>query len=303
MNNQFPIISVPDTAAQAPENMGTKYKFWYRNSDRQDYLFKAARDNTGEDWAEKLAAELCQLIHLPHVEYELATFQNKPGSISRSMLPQNQNAILLHGNEILAIHVSNYPAETRFRNSEHTIELIRQAIDLPNVQPPYNWPLPEGITSAMDVFVGYIMFDTWISNGDRHHENWGFIQLNNINYLAPTYDHGSCLGRSLLDQKRANILANGSVENYVKKSRSAIYATVNDKTALLNFEVFEQLAQIYPNAARRWLQILSQVKSDDIMGILARVPSTRLSPLALDFTDQILRANQQRLLTLRESLS
>jgi hypothetical protein len=300
MNNQFQIISVPDTAAQAPENMGTKYKFWYRNSDQQDYLFKAARDNTGEDWAEKLAAELCQLIHLPHVEYELATFQNKPGSISLSMLPPN--AILLHGNEILAIHVSNYPAETLFGNSAHTIELICQAIDLPSVQPPYNWRLPEGITSAMDVFVGYIMFDTWISNGDRHHENWGFIFLNNTIYLAPTYDHGSCLGRALLDQKRANILANGSVENYVKKSRSAIYATVNDKTALLNFEVFEQLAQVYPNAAKIWLQILSQVNSDEIMGILARVPPTRLSPLARDFTDRILRANQQRLLTLRESL-
>jgi hypothetical protein len=300
MSNQFPIIPVPDTVAQALENMGTKYKFWYRNSDRQDYLFKAARDNTGEDWAEKLAAELCQLIHLPHVEYELATFQDKPGSISRSMLPPT--AILLHGNEILASHVSNYPAETRFKNSEHTIELICHAIDSPAVQPPYDWQLPEGITTAMDVFVGYILLDTWISNGDRHHENWGFIQLNNINYLAPTYDHGSCLGRSLLDQKRANILANGSVENYVKKSRSAIYATVDDKTPLLNFEVFERLAKIYPNPAKIWLQILSQVKSDDIMGILSRVPPTRLSPLALDFTDRILRANQQRLLKLRESL-
>jgi hypothetical protein len=276
-----------------------KYKFWYRNADQQDYLFKAARDNTGEDWAEKLAAELCQLIYLPHVEYELATFQDKPGSISRSMLP---STILLHGNEILAIHVSNYPAETRFKNSEHTIELICRAIDLPNVQPPYNWPLPEGIMSAMDVFVGYIMLDTWISNGDRHHENWGFIFLNNTIYLAPTYDHGSCLGRELLDQKRANILANGSVENYAKKSRSAIYAAVNDKTPLLNFEVFERLAQIYPHPAKIWLQILSQVKSDDIMGILSRVPPTRLSPLALDFTDRILRANQQRLLKLWESL-
>jgi hypothetical protein len=147
------------------------------------------------------------------------------------------------------------------------------------------------------------MLDAWVSNSDRHHENWGFIVLENIFYLAPTYDHGSSLGRELLDTKRQSIFANGSVTNYIQNSRSALYRTVNDKKALLNLEVFQIAALRYPRAAQAWLQKLAQIAPNDITDLLLRVPKTRLSPLARQFTDQILLQNQVRLLNIRESLS
>lgn len=100
----FAIIEVPDNADQSSEDMGTKYKFWYLNPQLGRCLFKQARPNTGEDWAEKLAAELAQLLGLPHVKYELATFKKQSGSISLSMLPRN--AFLQHGNEILTSIIS-----------------------------------------------------------------------------------------------------------------------------------------------------------------------------------------------------
>ena len=48
----FPIITVPDDAADLIEQLGTKPKFWYKH-DNADYLFKEVRNNTGEDWARR----------------------------------------------------------------------------------------------------------------------------------------------------------------------------------------------------------------------------------------------------------
>lgn len=297
----FPIIEVPEDADQSNEDMGTKYKFWYNHPELGRCLFKQARPNTGEDWAEKLTTALCQKLNLPHAQYELATFKNYPGSISRSMLPTN--ALLQHGNEILASRVSSYPTAKTYGVQQHTIDLIIQAIDSPNVRRPYGSTLPEGINSAIDTFIGYIMLDTWICNSDRHHENWGFVVLNNKSYLAPTYDHGSSLGRELLDSKRESIFADGFVENYIKKSRSAMYRTVNDKKALLNLEAFQIIAERYPQAAITWLKKLAQISPDDIKETLIKVPESRLSPISCKFTHEILIRNQIHLLHLRDSLS
>jgi hypothetical protein len=296
MSKFFPIIEVPADAAEAAEEMGTKYKFWYRDANFGLCLFKKARENTGEDWAEKVAAELCQKINLPHVHYELATFQNQRGTISLSMLPEG--GILQHGNEVLANLTTDYPTDKHYGVSQHTIELICQSLDTLNVEPPYDKTLPEGVTSAAGTFVGYLLLDTWIGNGDRHHENWGFIIKNNVNYLAPTYDHGSCLGRELSDDKRSR----QSIEKYASKSRSAIYASASDAKPLLNLELFQRMAQLRPQAAAVWLQALAQVRADEIMEILAQVPQARLSPIAETFAHQLLLHNQQRLLAIQNKL-
>jgi hypothetical protein len=43
------------------ESMGSKYKFWFEQENIA-YLYEQARPNIGEDWAEKVAAELCNLL-------------------------------------------------------------------------------------------------------------------------------------------------------------------------------------------------------------------------------------------------
>lgn len=73
MKKPFPIIDILPDAPEADEDLGTKEKFWYRH-DNLNYLYKKTRQNTGEDWSEKIASELCSLLDLPHAIYELATF-------------------------------------------------------------------------------------------------------------------------------------------------------------------------------------------------------------------------------------
>ncbi|WP_373546401.1 hypothetical protein [Chamaesiphon sp.] len=74
MSERFKIVEVAPEDAQAQESLGTKEKFWLRHDRLGLCLYKKSRSNTaGEDWSEKIAAELCGLLKLPHAEYELAT--------------------------------------------------------------------------------------------------------------------------------------------------------------------------------------------------------------------------------------
>jgi hypothetical protein len=233
MSALFPIFEIPDDAAQAEEPMGTKFKFWYRHPDLGNCLFKLARPNTGEDWSEKIAAELAHCLGLPHAAYELASWRGNSGIISPSFLSENTN--LIHGNDILSGVVSNYPREQGYNTSQHTIAIVLEALRTPGLKLPLDWHPPTGITEPISTFIGYLLLDAWLGNGDRHHENWGFVvQLpEGIPHLSPTYDHASCLGRELLDEKRQERIQKQNIQQYADKSRSAFYKNSSDKRPIL----------------------------------------------------------------------
>jgi HipA-like C-terminal domain len=298
----FPIVEVPIDDAQAEEAMGTKPKFWFRDAKLGKCLFKQARQNTGEDWAEKIAAELAQLLGLPHAHYELATWDEKPGTVSPVMI--SESCALIHGNDILASIVSNYPRYQGYQVSQHTLDIVLQVMSTPVVQMPLDWAAPDGITTAIDTFTGYLLLDAWIGNGDRHHENWALVTtIEQSIHLAPTYDHASSLGRELLDEKRQERINNNSVTTYINRARSAFFAQSGDKKALPIVDAFFQAAQRSPAAALVWLNHLEKISPTSLRELLTRIPSTRISSVALEFALQILDINRSRLLQLREELS
>jgi len=302
MADYFPIIQIPPDAPGEDEQMGTKVKFWFDHESLGICLYKKARPNTGEDWSEKIAAELCGLLQLPHAKYELATFQQEKGIISPYFLPEGGS--LTFGNEILSRIVLDYPTDSR-NLSQHTINSALDAIANDSVNLPFDWNPPEGISNPVETFVGYLLLDTWIGNTDRHHENWAFVNLADKTYLAPTYDHASCLGRNESDKKREERLktkdSGFSVEAYARKSPSAFYAQVGDKT-LKTFDAFDLAAQSYPDAASLWLDCLANISSTSTLELFERIPKERISASAIKFAQKILEVNQSRLLKLRESL-
>ncbi|MBD2530615.1 hypothetical protein H6G97_13955 [Nostoc flagelliforme FACHB-838] len=81
MAKHFPIIEIPPDAPEDTEDLGTKEKFWFHHQDLGLCLYKKARPNTGEDWSEKIASELSDLLELPHADYELATFNSERGTL------------------------------------------------------------------------------------------------------------------------------------------------------------------------------------------------------------------------------
>lgn len=302
MADKFPIIEVPPNAPESLEEMGTKEKFWFHHQNLR-CLYKKARPNTGEDWAEKIAAELCELLGLPHANYELAIFNDHRGTISPSFLPKGGS--LTPGNEILAPIVPDYPRDCK-NPSQHTIDTVFNAIGDAAVNLPIDWKPPEGISNAVETFVGYLLLDAWIGNTDRHHENWAFISLGETAHLAPTYDHASSLGRNESDEKRKSRLttkdAGFSVQVYVEKCNSALYAKVSDKKLIKTFDAFREVQQRYPNAGRVWLDNLARVSSNDRLELFERIPTEHISKTAIEFAQKILEENQSRLLNLRDTL-
>lgn len=305
MSPPFPIIVVPTDAAVATEAMGTKFKFWFHHPELGYCLYKQARPNTGEDWAEKIASQLCDLLGLPHAQIELATWNHNRGTVSPSFVPDAGN--LIQGNEILGPMVPDYPQFQTFNVSQHTLDIVLTAISNKVVQLPLSWIPPQGITIAVETFVGYLLLDAWIGNSDRHHENWAFIETPitsstspaTLN-LAPTYDHASSLGRELLDIKRQEKLNNRSVSAYAEKCRSALYVQVGDRKALKPLDAFRLAAQRYPVAAGVWLEHLAGVSMTDTQALFNRIPNEFISEVAIAFAQQILEINQQRLLDLQK---
>lgn len=73
MSYLFPVIEVPEDATQEEEQLGTKFKFWFNDPNLGNCLYKEARSNTGENWSEKIAAQLCELLGLPHAQIDFTS--------------------------------------------------------------------------------------------------------------------------------------------------------------------------------------------------------------------------------------
>jgi hypothetical protein len=302
---EFQVIIVTQENFELSENepLGSKSKFWFDHDELGRCLYKQARLDIGEDWAEKVAAELCELLG-PHAVYELAeTWEGNRGVVSTYFLKEGET--LVHGNELLTPIVPNYPMRGTYGVSQHTIDIVLRIIEDESLNLPLGWTAPSSIQTAVEVFVGYLLLDAWIGNGDRHHENWGVVRRKTVAtsvatiHLAPTYDCASCLGRDLSDEKRLN----RSVEAYANRCFSAFYSSVDDKKTLKTFDVFDRVAHRHSKAAHIWLESLGSISRVNTLEIFSRIPRDRISSIAAEFAQKILEYNQCRLLTLREKLT
>jgi hypothetical protein len=301
----FPIRKVDQLQAEDIEYLGTKRKFWF-TLDGKRFLFKAEERGTGEDWAEKVVCELARRLGLPHVEYELAHEYEgqtpiQPGVICPSFAPRP--LALVMGNQLLLRRDPAYPAATdrKFGIREYTMDAVAEVVaTLHPPAPEWMRATPAGVTTALGVFIGYLILDAWVANQDRHHQNWGAIQEAGVLRLTPTYDHGASLARNLTDQERKSRLQtrdkNRTVEHFAGKARSGFYATPKDDKTMFALDVFRCFGERDIGAARIWLGKLNEVRQNAVDAILAEVPPQRMSPVTREFTLELLTINQRRLL-------
>ncbi len=203
----FPIHEIDTSRRAADEQLGTKSKFWFFDEENRRYLFKAEDRGTGEDWGEKIVCELCKLLGVPHVHYELAAEYDGTHFLARGVVCETcapPPTSLVLGNELLFALDSSYPRHDHRRYKVHAHTIATVADMMRRLYPPglqYAPGLPLGIENALDIFTGYAMLDAWVANQDRHHENWGALWHEHLE-LAPTFDHGAALARNLTDAER-----------------------------------------------------------------------------------------------------
>jgi hypothetical protein len=211
---------------------------------------------------------------------------------------------LVPGNELLVQIDPNYLSRvTRFKQSRHTVDAVSKAIRSAACKFPVGWSAPPSFSDAMDVFVGYLMLDALIGNTDRHHENWGLLQIRDAGsihqHLAPTFDHASSLGCHESDQVRIARLTtpdhNYSVCAYSKRARSALYSHPEDAHPVSPLEAFAQCARMTTGAGL-WLSRLDALRAEDIDHIFEQVPETVMSDAARRFAKELLRCNREELM-------
>lgn len=290
----FPVITIPDDAADLQEQLGTKPKFWFGS---KPSLFKEIREGTGEDWSEKVACELAELLGIPHAKYDLGLWKGRRGVVSDSFLPSGGR--LIHGNELLAKIVPQYPTRKFFRVRQHSLRVVTTIIQMS--KPPIGFVLPPEVQTGVDVFIGYLMLDAWIGNQDRHHENWGLVLAKDGSvHLAVSYDHASCLGRIETDIEKHERLTTKdrqrTVEYYIGKASSAFYASPTSKKPLSTLDAFRVAARSRPAAGLTWLKRLEAVSQDQTEQILRQVPSDRISEVSVNFAQRMLELNRSCLL-------
>ena len=300
----FPIITVPPDAADLIEQLGTKQKFWYDDTAGERRLFKQVRQDTGEDWSEKVASELGTLLGLPHADYDFATWKDLRGVVTPTFVPDRGRLVL--GNELLVRLDSGYPGARAFRVRQHTLRLVLAVLRAPMVTAPLGWTPIQDVVTGLDVFAGYVLLDAWIGNTDRHHENWGLVlSADQTVPLAPTYDHASSLGRNESDISRRERLTTRdqgrSVTRYVERTTSSFFGADSTKP-LSTQDAFGATARAIPAAAKVWLDRLAGVSSADTLRIFEEVPPTLITAPAIEFAQRMLELNQQRLLLLGSSL-
>lgn len=303
----YPVYNIDIKDKMQIEQMGTKTKFWFVNvEDNIRWLFKYNRPNTGEDWSEKIASEIAELIGLPHAIVELAKCEDQRGVVSKDFTERTTKGHLVHGNELLIGIDSDYPMKQFWKVSQHSMDKIIEVLSEDFARLPSDYSFPSNIDTAVDLFLGYLMFDALIGNTDRHHENWGVLALKKDSELhvelAPTYDHASSLGRELEETNRESLLAgNGyrrNVATYAQRAISAIYLKEGDNKPLSTLDAFVELSNYAPNARDIWLDKLRDIAEDSLKECISRIPRSILSYKSDEFVYQLLLFNRNRLLNL-----
>jgi hypothetical protein len=156
-----------------------------------------------DDWAEKLAGELAGLLNLPCARVELAQGDSDRGIISANVTPngwsvESGDTMLSEFPGYLLCAGEDRP-KNRIGHNLSNVERVLEGCAGPPGSACADW-------TGSEVFAGFLVFDAWVANTDRHAINWGVLtcEEDGRHALAASFDHGSALGSGTQDQRLAS---------------------------------------------------------------------------------------------------
>ncbi len=299
----FPVISIRNPSGEI-ENRGARRKFWVTLEHAEsEWLLKFPRPDTGEHWAEKVAAEIGRLldvqtavVELARVGSELATvclsFLTDKGASHYSRVPYPGR---LHGSEFLDMIVIDYDPQVVWSNRAHNIKTIVNAIaEVGSTSKIPNWE------KLLGDLASFALLDALIGNTDRHHDNWMLLYSLSDGHLrmrtAPSYDHASSLGRELTDERRERILSStDGVLSYLKRGRGGVFLTAQ-RRAPSPLRLGQLLCRWNRPLACDWYGRLHSVSDADFRAVINRVPPEFMTELAREFAFQVVATSKAELL-------
>lgn len=141
--------------------------------------------------------------------------------------------------------------------------------------------------SAFDVFVGFLVFDAWIANTDRHAMNWAVLDRQGMRRLAPSFDHGSALASGSADE---DLL----LKDPWQFSRQGMASRFEGGRSISLVEWARQAVGVAGTRANDWLQRLDGVGEAEVTHVLGNIRG--LSDIRRTFLTEVLSENRRRLL-------
>lgn len=114
--------------------------------------------------------------------------------------------------------------------------------------------------------------------------------------MAPTFDHGSSLGRELLKDRAQRLVHDSkALERYVRKATGGIYLDPNQKKGLSPVALVELVAQKYPELFGHWQQRVDDLPTDFARPLLAKIPESAMFSTNRDFALVFLDKTRKRI--------
>ena len=253
-----------------------------------EWLFKYPREGTGEHWAEKIAAEVASALGVDHATAELAVFEGQEGVALRSFVADGEE--LVHGNQLMEIAVNSYNPEAGFRYRRHSLTNILECLGL------LSRFTKSDLATTKRLFAGYLLLDALVGNTDRHHENWGLsLGRERGLRLAPSFDHGSSLGRELRDERRSSRLTDDRVAAYLRRGRGGVYWSEDEAHGPSPLELFRLASRRHPSVFLPALGRLDRLGGENVREAVDRVPEGWMSQPARDFACKLMETSIEQL--------
>ena len=303
------------------ESRGSRRKFWISiDGEPNPWLLKYPRPNTGEHWAEKIAAEVGKLVGVDCARVELADCGDELVTVCESFEPENRDesdqyddemrdwfydqTFFIEGCYVLAWNDDQYDIETRFGQRDHNVGNIVRAVKGLLRDP--NLPAHGQEDDVMQSLASYALLDGLIGNTDRHHENWMLkimlVRASATAWMsaAPSYDHASSLGRELEDERRTRYLESGGVLDYLNRGHGGVFADDQQIRAPSPLQFASYMSRQWPDYTQPTLRRIGETPDSEFRTAIDRVPTEFMSDIAKEFAYQIIVTSKSELLKLTQ---
>lgn len=220
---------------------------------KQKFILKTYSHNSNEIWAELCASKLGELLNLDiqKVSIKKITGKVKAQFLKKSALDSNWDPL-----GALIRHAFSKDYEIKYGKwivGENDPRLKLEDIEKKIREKYYD------SDQILEKLSDMIIFDAFIGNMDRHHENWGVIEspqmvihpkLGQKPYLATLFDHGSSLLFEL-DERKVNIYLQNLDDfekNYILGKKYSFF--VNKRGQKEN--VFSLIKWYIDNESKAW---------------------------------------------------
>jgi hypothetical protein len=250
----FDVIDVSEWEVVQVVATGRRPKEWLIEPEaRRHMLFKSVVHHPAEVAAERVASEIGTLLAIPTAQTALAMKEGTQGILSFRVTTGSE--ALVDGGDLLMVVE---PAFQRAAARVHGFQLVRAALP-PELLPP---------------FIDLLLLDAVIGNSDRHQDNWSIVQSPpNLIRLAPSYDHGSSLGRDISEETLEARMADEDLNRYVANGRSRVGWREGAKTRhLRHLDLLQHVAVDHPDLVEASLARLSGITRHDTDAIVDELP-------------------------------